>query len=44
MNFIYTNQIWTLVDPPEGIKPIKYKWIFKKDIDIEVIYKFTKLY
>ena len=22
MNSMYTNQMWTLVDPPEGIKPI----------------------
>ena len=27
---MYTNQVWTLVDPPEGIKPIGCKWIFKK--------------
>ena len=22
MDSMYTNQVWTLVDPPEGIKPI----------------------
>ena len=32
---MYTNQIWTLVDPPEGINPIGCKWIFKKKIDVE---------
>ena len=24
------NNIWILVDPPEGIKSIVRKWIFKK--------------
>ena len=27
---IKINNIWTLVDPPEGIKSIECKWIFKK--------------
>ena len=32
---MYTNQVWTLVDPPKGIKPIECKWIFKKKMDME---------
>ena len=24
------NDVWTLVDSPEGVKPIVCKWIFKK--------------
>ena len=32
MNFMYANQVWTLVDPPEGIVPIGCKWIFKRKI------------
>ncbi|WRX11510.1 Reverse transcriptase [Theobroma cacao] len=24
------NKVWTLVDPPEGIKPIGCKWIYKR--------------
>ena len=24
------NNVWTLVDPPEGIKPIGCKWVFKR--------------
>ena len=32
---MYTNQVWTLVDPPEGIKPIGCKWVFKKKTDME---------
>ena len=35
MDSMYTNQVWTLVDPPERIKPIGCKWIFKKKIDME---------
>ena len=29
MDSMYTNQVWTLVDLPEGIKPIGCKWVFK---------------
>ena len=35
MDSMYTNQVWTLVDPPKGIKPIGCKWIFKKKMDME---------
>ena len=35
MDSIYTNQVWTLVEPPKGIKPIGCKWIFKKKTNIE---------
>ena len=28
---MYTNEVWTLVDPPEGIVPIG-KWVFKRNI------------
>ena len=35
MDSMYTNKVWTLVDPPEGIKPIGCKWIFKKKTDME---------
>ena len=35
MDSMYENQVWTLVDPPEGIKPIGCKWVFKKKIDME---------
>ena len=30
-----TNQVWTLVDPPEGIIPIGCKWIFKRKIGLD---------
>ena len=35
MDSMYTNQVWTLVYPSEGTKPIGCKWIFKKKIDME---------
>ena len=35
MDSMYTNQVWTLVDPHEGIKSIGCKWIFKKKTDME---------
>jgi hypothetical protein len=28
------NQVWNLVDPPDGVKPIECKWIYKKKRDI----------
>jgi len=30
MESMYSNQVWDLVKPPEGIKPIGCKWIYKK--------------
>jgi hypothetical protein len=35
------NQVWNLVDPPDGVRPIECKWIYKKkDMDGNVnIYK-----
>ena len=35
MDSMCINQAWTLVEPPEGIKPIGCKWIFKKKTDME---------
>ena len=35
MNFMYENQVWTLVDPPKEIKPIGCKWVFKKKTDMK---------
>lgn len=35
MDSMYTNQVWTLVDPPEGVKPIGCKWVFKKKTDMD---------
>ena len=27
---MYDNGVWTLVDPPDGIRPIGNKWVYKK--------------
>ena len=27
---MYSNKVWELVDPPEGIKPIGCKWVYKR--------------
>ncbi len=35
MESMYTNQVWNLVDAPEGVKPIGCKWVFKKKIDMD---------
>ncbi|KAK8574321.1 hypothetical protein V6N13_016122 [Hibiscus sabdariffa] len=35
MDSISENQVWTLVEPPEGIKPIGCKWDFKKKTDMD---------
>ena len=35
MDSMSVNQVWTLVEPPERIKPIGCKWIFKKKTDME---------
>ena len=33
MESIDENQVWNLVDPLEGVKPIQCKWIFKRKTD-----------
>ena len=30
MDSMSENKVWTLSDAPEGVKPIRYKWVFKK--------------
>ncbi|KAK8685906.1 hypothetical protein V6N13_124938 [Hibiscus sabdariffa] len=35
MDSMADNQVWTLVEPPEGIKPIGCKWVFKKKTDMD---------
>ena len=30
MESMYSNQVWLLVDPPVGVKPIGCKWIYKR--------------
>ena len=33
MQLMYDNQVWILVDPPEGATIIECKWIFKEKVD-----------
>ncbi|KAK8667494.1 hypothetical protein V6N13_007643 [Hibiscus sabdariffa] len=35
MDSMSENQVWTLVEPPEGTKPIGCKWVFKKKTDMD---------
>jgi hypothetical protein len=30
IEFMYENQVWNLVDPPEGMMSIKRRWIYKE--------------
>ena len=32
---MYDNQVWTLIDPPEGTKTIGWKWVFKKKTNMD---------
>ena len=29
------NQVWNLIDPPDGVRTIECKWIYKKKKDID---------
>ena len=33
---MHQNQVWYSIYPPEGIVPIGCKWIFKKNIGVDV--------
>ncbi|KAL8135294.1 hypothetical protein AgCh_010089 [Apium graveolens] len=35
MESMYTNQVWTLVEVPEGVKPIGCKWVYKRKIGVD---------
>ena len=35
MHSMYDNQVWTLIDPPNGLKTIGCKWVFKKKTDMD---------
>ena len=32
---MHDNQVWNLVDPIKGVRPVECKWIFKKKIDMD---------
>jgi hypothetical protein len=33
MQSMHGNQVWNLVDPINGVRPISCKWVFKKKMD-----------
>ena len=35
MEFMKVNDVWTLVDPLEGVKPIGCKWVFKRKRSVD---------
>jgi hypothetical protein len=35
MEFMRDNRAWNLVDPPDGVRAIECKWIFKKKTDAD---------
>ncbi|KAL0402060.1 UNVERIFIED_CONTAM: Retrovirus-related Pol polyprotein from transposon RE1 [Sesamum latifolium] len=32
MDSMGSNQVCTLVDPPEGVRPVGYKWVYKRKL------------
>ncbi|KAL0430640.1 UNVERIFIED_CONTAM: hypothetical protein Sradi_0690000 [Sesamum radiatum] len=32
MDSMGSNQVWTLVDPPKGIRPIGCEWVYKRKL------------
>ncbi|KAL0310351.1 UNVERIFIED_CONTAM: hypothetical protein Scaly_2937200 [Sesamum calycinum] len=32
MDFMGSNQVWTLVDPPKVVKPVGCKWVYKSKL------------
>ena len=35
MQSMYDNQVWTLINPTDGLKTIGCKWVFKKKTDMD---------
>ena len=35
MESMYSNQVWSLVEAPNGVKPIGYKWVYKRKRGID---------
>jgi hypothetical protein len=35
LNSMHDNQVWNLVDPIEGVRPVDCKWTFKKKLDMD---------
>ncbi|KAL0308958.1 UNVERIFIED_CONTAM: Retrovirus-related Pol polyprotein from transposon RE2 [Sesamum radiatum] len=35
MDSMSSNQVWTLVDRPKGVRPVRYKWVYKRKIGVD---------
>lgn len=35
MYSMHSIKIWTLVEPPKGVKPFGWKWVFKSKIGMD---------
>ncbi|KAL0427810.1 UNVERIFIED_CONTAM: Secreted RxLR effector protein [Sesamum latifolium] len=35
MDSMGSNQVWTLVDPPKGVRPVGCKWVYKRRLGAE---------
>ena len=35
MESMYSNQVWNLVEAPDGIKPVGCKWVYKRKREID---------
>ncbi|KAL0394763.1 UNVERIFIED_CONTAM: Retrovirus-related Pol polyprotein from transposon RE2 [Sesamum latifolium] len=33
MDSMSSNKVWTLVDPPKGVKPVGCKWVYKRKLE-----------
>ena len=36
---MYEDQVWDLMEPPKGVKPIERKWIYKETDMDDLIHK-----
>jgi hypothetical protein len=43
MESIMTNITWEIVDRPFGCKPVGFKWVFKKKLNLMVLLTSTRL-
>ncbi|KAL0455407.1 UNVERIFIED_CONTAM: Copia protein [Sesamum latifolium] len=35
MDSMGSNQVWTLVDPPKGARPVGCKWVYKRKLEAD---------
>jgi hypothetical protein len=35
IEFMHDNQVYNLIDPIDSVRPIDYKWVYKKNIDMD---------